>query len=137
VSNAEGGEGSGGQAYPATVADVLDHGMVVLNRGASHGVREGQRFLIYELDDREIEDPESGETLGRLERVKATGTVVNVQERMCTVELGRGETPIKRHVDKRSPFQAFPGLEPEARSKEAETSSDYPETGDKAKPIRP
>ncbi len=47
------GEESGGQAYPATVAEVFDHGMVILNRGVSHGVREGQRFLIYEPNERD------------------------------------------------------------------------------------
>ncbi len=129
------GEESGGQAYPATVAEVFDHGMVILNRGVSHGVREGQRFLIYEPNEREIEDPESGEILGRLERVKATGMVVNVQDKMCTVELTHGATSVGRRVDRRSPFQAFPGLEPGVAPRESNDSSGYPEIGDKAKPL--
>lgn len=137
MDNAEIGEVGGEQAYPATVAEVFDHGMIVLNRGASDGVQEGQRFLIYEPSDREIVDPVTGESLGRLERVKGTGTVVNVQNRMCTVELTHGDTPVKRRVNRGSPFQAFPGLESEAASREATDSPGEPKTGDKAKPIRP
>lgn len=137
MSNAETDEKLSERTYPATVAEVLDHGMVVLNRGASHGVKEGQRFLIYELTEKEIEDPDSGEILGRLERVKATGTVVNVQDKMCTLELAYDELPVRRHVNRRSPFQAFPGVEREPASSEMTAPFEHPaKIGDKAKPIR-
>ncbi len=91
--------------------------------------------MIYEPNEREIEDPESGEILGRLERVKATGMVVNVQDKMCTVELTHGETSVGRRVHRRSLFQAFPGLETGVAPRESNDSSRYPERGDKAKPL--
>lgn len=136
MSNAEVGEKPSEGPYPATVAEVYDHSKVVINRGASHGVREGQRFLIFEWGEREIQDPDSGETLGPLERVKATGTVINVQDKMCTIELDYGEPPVRRQVRRKSPFQAFPGAESETTRPEAFAPFGYLEIGDQAKPIR-
>lgn len=63
-----------GNAQEAIVVEASDPNRVVLNRGSSHGVERGQEFLIYALSENELEDPASGETLGRLERVKALGT---------------------------------------------------------------
>lgn len=67
------------------VVEVLDEFRVVVNRGAADGVRSGDRFLIFELGP-EIKDPESGETLGKLEVVRGTARVVHLQDKMATIQ---------------------------------------------------
>lgn len=118
-------------AEEAIVVEASDPNRVVLNRGSSHGVERGQEFVIYALSENELEDPVSGETLGRLERVKALGTVVNVQDRMCTIELERGY-PVKHRVGRSSTFQAFPGIK---IGDPPPDSLVRPEIGDRAKPM--
>ena len=116
--------------FPATVVEAGRR--AVLNRGARHGVTLGRRFLIYTLDEGELTDPDSGEPLGRLERVKASGKVINVQERMCTLQLD-GDAPVSRwRAGRNSPFQAFPGIK---REEAPQASSSEPTRGDLAKPI--
>ena len=69
-------------AIEGRVARILSDEGVVLNRGSSHGVREGTRFVIFtELDD--VPDPETGGSLGKLELVKARVVATHVQEKMC------------------------------------------------------
>lgn len=68
------------------VASVLSSDRVVINKGREYGVRVGNRFLIYELDDGEITDPITKESLGRLEIPKGTGRIVSVQPRMAVLE---------------------------------------------------
>lgn len=69
---------------PIKVAQVLDEFTVVINRGTADGLREGQRVLIYTIGD-DVMDPDTGESLGKLEVVKGTGKVRHLQDRMATV----------------------------------------------------
>ena len=85
------GENQGEKAFPATVAKIIDPCKVVMNRGVLHGVKEGQRFLVYKLSEEVIVDPASGESLGYLEIVKGRGRVSHVQEKMSIVESDRRE----------------------------------------------
>lgn len=66
------------------VAKVIDEYTLVLNKGSSDGIKEGQRFLIYSVGE-EVKDPDMGISLGMLELVRGTGKARHVQERMCTV----------------------------------------------------
>lgn len=72
--------------YFAVVASVLDRRRVAINRGAQGGIKVGQRFLLYELSEEEIEDPITGRPLGRLEIPKGTGKVTHVQDQMAIIE---------------------------------------------------
>jgi len=81
---------------------------VVLNRGTKDGIRKGQRFLVYRLGD-VVVDPSTGESLGRLELVAGTGTVVHVQEQMCTVRSDMINKPQKRISQFRSPIMRMAG----------------------------
>ena len=67
------------------VAEIIDEYTVVINRGYEHGVEEGMRFVIYEPCD-EIKDPETKESLGTFEYVKAKVKVTNVREKFSTAE---------------------------------------------------
>ena len=52
------------------VAAIIDDTTLVLNIGADHGVVEGMAFAIF-ASHGEIVDPDSGESLGSWEMVKA------------------------------------------------------------------
>lgn len=71
--------------FPAKVVEVLDEYNVAINRGLSHGIVNGQRFLLYTLSREEIRDPDTEESLGFLEIVKGTGRITHVQEKMATL----------------------------------------------------
>ncbi|VVB86131.1 Uncharacterised protein [uncultured archaeon] len=122
--------------FPATVVTIIDTYKVVINRGAKHGIKEGQRFLLYKLDDKEIKDTISGQSLGHLEIPKGTGKVINVQELMSIIESDRWE-PSERTVVRRQPqSKLFPEIEEEITTPSNRLKTfDSPEIGDKAKPI--
>jgi len=67
------------------VAEIVDEYTVVINRGNKHGVEEDMRFVIYEPGE-EIKDPDTDESLGEFEYVKAKVEVVNVQEKFSTAK---------------------------------------------------
>jgi hypothetical protein len=59
-------------------------GEIVVNVGSEHGISMLSTFLIYVLSD-EILDPDTGASLGRLEKVHGRGRAKHVQPRMTTV----------------------------------------------------
>lgn len=73
------------------VLRVLSPMELVVNAGSDHGVSVGDSFVIYQLDD-EIIDPESGENLGRLERLRGTGVATHVQAKLTTVRSQEKKT---------------------------------------------
>lgn len=90
------------------VASVLGADRVVLNKGSADGFKYGQRFLIYAVGD-EINDPETGKSLGKLEMVRGTGRVVHIQERMCTVQSDMKANPL-RTIRKTTPGNSWVNL---------------------------
>ena len=76
------------------VAAIIDDTTLVLNVGSEQGVQEGMAFAIFALHG-EIEDPDSGQSLGRWEAVKARVVATHVQPRLCTVRAPVvGEVPV-------------------------------------------
>jgi hypothetical protein len=71
---------------PATVAAILDKARVVINKGAQDGVTYGQRYTLYELSEQDILDPSTKQSLGRLETIKGTGSIVHVQDKLSILE---------------------------------------------------
>ena len=57
---------------------------VVLSIGMNKSVQMGQKFVIFTLGP-EIKDPVTGQSLGHFEVVRGTGSVVHLQNTMCTV----------------------------------------------------
>jgi hypothetical protein len=106
--------------YPAMVAEVIDDYKVVINRGVLHGVKVGDRFLIYKLTD-EIIDPETKEPLGRLELSKGTGKAILVLEKMALIESDREKRTIGGTLESIISPEKLP--------------FDKPKQKDKAKPI--
>ena len=82
------------------VAKILGKGEIVLNRGRWHGVRQGMVFEIFSPEGEEVWDPDTGETLGTVEDVKAKAEVTEVKEKLA----------IARVFDADSPFGAAAGL---------------------------
>ncbi len=123
---------------PLLVVLVLNPRRVVINRGTIHGVRPGQRFLIYSVSDDEIIDPISKEPLGRLEIVKGTGKAVHVQDKLTIVESDR-PAPATRTIIKRRATPAinpFGATEEETIEPSGQTEPfEDPQVGDHVRPV--
>ncbi len=117
------------------VVRVIDSYTLVLNKGSDHGVKKGDSFLVYFVEEEDIKDPVTGESLGNLEIVRGSGSVTHVQEKMCTIKSNRTESGgriIRRSSS--SAFAAIMGETIEHPEKQA-VPFDNPEVGDFAKPI--
>lgn len=80
--------------------DGLNHvDSVVVNRGNADGVHDLTEFLIYRLGA-EVVDPETKQSLGRVELVLGRGRARHVQEHMTIVEPRR----TKRTVTTKGPW---------------------------------
>ena len=75
------------------VAKILGKGEIVLNRGRSHGVRQGMLFEIFAPEGEEVWDPDTGETLGTVEDVKAKAEVTEVKEKLAVARLFDAGSP--------------------------------------------
>ena len=110
--------------YPAKVAKVIDEYQIVINKGKNHEIKKGDRFLIYRLDE-EINDPDTGESLGVLELIIGKGEVIHVQDSMSTLK-----STDKKNIKIRNTLGFFP-----ERTDTEDVPFDGAETGDLAKPI--
>jgi hypothetical protein len=76
------------------VAKVLGNNEIVINRGRGEGVRRGMLFEIFAPEGEEVWDPDTGETLGTVEDVKAKAEVTEVKDRLAVARLQNSqETP--------------------------------------------
>lgn len=122
----------------AMVVHVLDYELqIVINKGQNEGVKIGDQYLIYELGS-EIFDPQTEQSLGRLEIVKGKGIVVHVQEKMATIESIEKSSP-SRTITKRknrNPIISFQDSYEEVITGESEVVAfNNPKYGDYAKLI--
>src|SRR5215211_9159751 len=76
------------------VAKILGTSEIVINRGRSQGVRQGMLFEIFAPDGEEVWDPDTGETLGTVEDVKAKAEVTEVKERLAVARLFDAASPL-------------------------------------------
>jgi hypothetical protein len=74
------------------VAEVVSDREVILNRGASQGVREGQYFAILDPDTIEVTDPETGDDLGGIKVVKIVVRAVEVAPKLTLARTFRTKT---------------------------------------------
>jgi hypothetical protein len=72
-------------AVYGTVVKIFSETSLLVNLGKNAGVKRGDRFVVIERAGEE-KDPESGESLGELELVKAELVAVDVQERMSILQ---------------------------------------------------
>ncbi|MEV7262154.1 hypothetical protein AB0N38_01225 [Micromonospora aurantiaca] len=71
------------------VAQIVSLRDLILNRGSDHGVAEGMIFKVLDGEPGKIEDPETGEVLGEIRRVKVLVKVVDVSARFCVARTFR------------------------------------------------
>lgn len=68
----------------ARVLHVTDEYTVTINKGKADEVEVGDKFLIFDLGP-ELKDPDTDESLGRLEIVRGRAKVIHLQERISTL----------------------------------------------------
>ena len=83
--------------FPAKVAKVIDSKTIVINRGFEDNVKKGDSFLVYAIGE-EIIDPETGESLGKLEIVRGRAIAEHVQEKMSTLKSSKTVLPDKKVI---------------------------------------
>jgi hypothetical protein len=74
-------------AVEGKVAKILNGGEVVINRGTTNGVKPGMVFEVFAPEGEEVWDPDTGETLGTVEDVKAKAEVTEVKDRFAVARL--------------------------------------------------
>ncbi len=67
------------------IADIVDDYTVVVNLGSTDGVKRTHRYGIFSESD-PIEDPETGEKLGRIEYKKAEVKPVKIHDEYSVME---------------------------------------------------
>ena len=77
-------------ALEGKVAKVLGNNEIVLNKGRNDGVRTGMLFDVFAPDGEEVWDPDTGETLGTVEDIKARAEVTEVKDRLAVARLQGG-----------------------------------------------
>jgi hypothetical protein len=75
------------------VAKILGNREIVINRGTQQGVRAGMLFEVFAPEGEEVWDPDTGETLGTVEDVKARAEVTEVKERLAVAKLQGPASP--------------------------------------------
>lgn len=81
-------------AVEGKVAKILGKGEIVLNRGSAHGVRKGMLFEIFAPEGEEVWDPDTGETLGTVEDVKAKAEVTEVKDKLAVARIFDASSPL-------------------------------------------
>lgn len=99
------------------VAGVQDGNLlVVINKGSSSGIKEGMRYLIYNIGD-EIRDPETNAPLGALEIVCGKGVVTHVQEKMATIKSCEKGVSVSKVIRPKWPLRGFDMFAPETEER--------------------
>jgi hypothetical protein len=83
-------EGATFMAIEGKVAKILGNNEIVINRGRGQGVRQGMLFEIFAPEGEEVWDPDTGETLGTVEDVKAKAEVTEIKDRLAVAVQVRG-----------------------------------------------
>ena len=68
----------------ARVVKIISPSVLVINQGAQDGITDLSQFVVFTYDE-EIIDPETQESLGRLENVRGRGKVKHLQDRITTI----------------------------------------------------
>lgn len=77
------------------VARILNTRELVFNRGTSHGVELGMRFLVLDSGAEDIIDPDTGEVIGSLQKPKVEVEVTQVGE---SIAVGRTYKYTRKNV---------------------------------------
>jgi len=83
--------GSSDAPEPITgaVARILSARELVINRGSDHGVTQGMHFEILAPEGEDIEDPDTGDLLGSVDRPKVAVRIVEVKPKLSVARTFR------------------------------------------------
>lgn len=83
------------------VAAFVSEHEIAINVGHKDGVRVGMVFAVFSSKDAEVRDPDTGETLGTLDREIAWVQAVEVQDRMtvCATYSALNSTALDEAID--------------------------------------
>lgn len=65
------------------VAQILNDREVIVNRGSTHGVKVGMYIGIIDPLSLDVVDPDTGESIGGIRRIKVTLKITQVSERLA------------------------------------------------------
>jgi hypothetical protein len=82
-------------AVEGKVAKILGNREIVINRGRDQGVKQGMLFEIFAPEGEEVWDPDTGETLGTVEDIKARAEVTEVKDRLAVARLQNAQMPFE------------------------------------------
>lgn len=71
------------------VAKIVSDREVILNRGTEHGLSSGDYVVVIDPDTQSVLDPETGDDLGGLKRIKAVLRVVEATPRISLAKTFR------------------------------------------------
>lgn len=108
------------------VAKLITDDELVINRGARDGVKEGMYFNVLDETTENIRDPETGEDLGSIERIKVQVRVISVSEKisLAAVYPRRTRSGLPTNID------LLMGTRPRSGRLSGETWSDGTQVGD-------
>lgn len=81
------------------VVKIIDPYTIAINRGSEHGIRIGMRYLVYN-EGEELFDPETRESLGRLELICGVGEITHVQPKLSTLQSDKKIIKHKRTISR-------------------------------------
>jgi hypothetical protein len=79
----------GRQAIEGSVAKILTARELVINRGSADGVERGMKFEVLDPKLEDITDPDTGESLGGIDRPKVVVEVTRVADRLAIARTYR------------------------------------------------
>lgn len=71
------------------VTQIVSNREVILNRGTEHGLKRGSYVAVLDPNTESVRDPETGDDLGGLRRIKAVLRVVDVAPKIALAQTFR------------------------------------------------
>lgn len=83
------------------VIKVIDNKTLVINAGFKKNIIDNYEFLVYEIGE-ELFDPDTNESLGKLEIIKGTAKPIHIQENMAIIQSNRYNIVEDKKIIKKS-----------------------------------
>ena len=117
------------------VVKVIDNYRIVINIGKENNIALGEKFLVYYLSEEDIINPETNESLGKLEYVVGQGRVIHIQEKMSIIESCEEKVENKKTITKSSGNIFAPKQEEVIVPKVTKLPFESPKVGQKVRKI--
>ncbi|MCT7517358.1 hypothetical protein [Aliarcobacter cryaerophilus] len=84
------------------VIKIIDDNTLVINAGfKNNNIIDNYEFLVYELGE-ELFDPDTNESLGKLEIIKGTAKPIHIQENMTIIQSNKYNIVEDKKIVKKS-----------------------------------